>query len=145
MVFWDFTSHRFVRGCQCLEGICILHLQGRKYLQAEVFTEIFVPRYPTAQCHTPKYSKFCTLRYDNLKYNERQGVQFSYNLLNVTVSLIHYALEMQSCSPGETNYSTQCLLRLCRVVHRSLSLSKAIIVSEGELSLQSSLEKDTRK
>lgn len=89
MVFCDVTSHHFVRGCQRLEGICSLHLQGRKYLQAEVFTEIFVLRYPTADCHTPKifvprypiaechttkYFKFCTFRYESLKYNQRRGV-----------------------------------------------------------------------
>jgi len=74
MVFWDVTSHHFVRGCKRLEGICSLHLQDRKYLQAEVFTEIFVPRYSTAECHTPKYFKYCTFRYENLKYNQRHGV-----------------------------------------------------------------------
>ena len=32
----------------------------------------------------------------------------------------------------------------CRIVHRPLSLSNAITVSEGEFSLRSSLQKDTR-
>lgn len=80
MVFWDVTSHHFVRGCQRLEGIRSIHLQGRrylqggKYLQAEVFTKMSLPRYPTAECNTPKYFKFCIFRYENLKYNQRHGV-----------------------------------------------------------------------